>query len=91
MGFPLPDSEDTKFVADLKLLLMVLGLHGTSATHSCPFCMASRARWDAKKQKWVKTGGAGRWLMGEPRTLSNILQWYEAWMRETGGDESRLK
>ena len=74
LGFPLPPSEDLKFVADLKLLLMVLGLHGTSSTHSCPFCMGHRARWDAKKQKWVKTGGAGRWIQGDPRTLRNIQE-----------------
>ena len=48
-------------------------------------------RWDDKKKKWVKTGGAGRWILGEPRTLRNILQWYEKWMAETGGDEDKLK
>ena len=91
LGFPLPPSEDLKFVADLKLLLMVLGNHGTSSTHNCPFCMGHRARWDPKKKKWVKTGGAGRWILGEPRTLRNIQEWYEKWMAETGGDEDKLK
>ena len=91
LGFPLPPSKDLKFVSDLKLLLMVLGLHGTSCTHNCPFCMAHRARWDARRKKWVKTGGAGRWMSGEPRTLRNILEWYEKWMTETGGNEAKLK
>ena len=27
----------------------------------------------------------------EPRTLRNILEWYEKWMTETGGDEDKLK
>ena len=80
-----------KFVSDLKLLLMVLGLHGTSCTHNCPFCMAHRARWDARRKRWFKTGGAGRWMSGEPRTQRNILEWYENWMTETGGNESKLK
>ena len=45
----------------------------------------------AKKKKWVKTGGAGRWILGEPRTLRSIQEWYEKWMAETGGDEDKLK
>ena len=91
LGFPLPPTNELKFVSDLKLLLMVLGIHGSTCTHSCPFCMGHRARWDSRRKKWVKTGGAGRWFPGEPRTMRNILEWYEKWMSETGGDESKLK
>ena len=72
LGFPLPPSEDLKFVSDIKLLLLCLGIHGSTSTHSCPFCEGHRARWGKDKdgvERWIKQGGAGRWIPGEPRTL----------------------
>ena len=94
LGFPLPPSEDLKFVSDIKLLLLCLGIHGSTSMHSCPFCEGHRARWGKDKdgvERWIKQGGAGRWIPGEPRTLRRIQEHYERWMQETSGDAKKLK
>ena len=90
LGFPLPN-PDIEFVSDIKLLLLVLGLHGSSAMHSCPYCHGYRARWDAKEKVWKKIGTGGRWIAGELRTCRTIQDWYERWMAETEGDAKLLK
>ena len=37
LQFPL-DFGDVKIVADLKLLHLLLGLHGCKSIHACPYC-----------------------------------------------------
>ena len=94
LGFPLPN-PDVEFVSDIKLLLLVLGLHGSSAMHSCPYCHGFRARWEVDPKtgvgKWVKIGSGGRWIPGELRTSRTIQEHYEKWMAETGGKANLLK
>ena len=60
LGFPLPPSEDLKFVSDIKLLLLCLGIHGSTSMHSCPFCEGHRARWGQGQGRGREVDQAGR-------------------------------
>ena len=71
VGFPF-EIENIKFVADLKMMLLIIGLQDSSAYYSCPFGECFRIK--SKDGKWIKTGEFGdhiRWVKGKDRTLAS--------------------
>ena len=89
LNFPLP-LPNVQFSADLKLLIISLGIHGTKAMHNCPYCFGFRFQKRDQNGEPIKFGNAGRWREGPWRTLNNCQEWYERWMAETGEDEDKL-
>ena len=89
LNFPLP-LPNVQFSADLKLLIISLGIHGTKAMHSCPYCFGYRFQKRDQNGEPIKYGNAGRWREGAWRTANNCQEWYERWMAETGEDEDKL-
>ena len=82
LGFPLQiDGFEIKVSADLKLSCILTGLHACNARHGCIYCEGYKSPNDT----------SGRWVGGEHRTNKNCVANFEKWMRETGGDEDRLK
>ena len=83
VGFPF-EIENIKFVADLKMMLLIIGLQDSSAYYSCPFGECYRIKF--KDGKWIKTGEKGpniRWVKGKDRTLASCKFWHEKWVHET--------
>ena len=64
--------------ADLKLVLMGLGLGSNSSTFSCGL---AECRKESKRGKWIK---------GEYRTIGSICEHQRKWLTETGGDRKKL-
>ena len=89
LNFPLP-LPNVQFSADLKLLIISLGIHGTKAMHNCPYCFGYRFQKRDQNGEPIKYGNAGRWREGAWRTANNCQEWYERWMAETGEDEDKL-
>ena len=87
LGFPSTELCGIKFVSDCKLLAIMLGIQGCSATHPCPY---GECHMELDGQK---RGTCGRWTVwrrGPMRTLASIQSHYEAWCSETGEDKKRL-
>ena len=83
VGFPF-EVENIKFVADLKMMLLIIGLQDSSAYYSCPFGECYRVKF--KDGKWVKTGERGphiRWVKGPDRTLASCQMWHDKWVQDT--------
>ena len=72
-------------VADIKLLHILLGLNGCSSMHSCPYCEGHKV-----KPNGEKTGGPGKWTIGQMRTLKRCQELYEIWMTVEQGNEKKL-
>ena len=64
--------------ADLKLVLMGLGLGSNASTFSCGL---AECRKESKRGKWIK---------GEYRTISSICEHQRKWLTETGGNRKKL-
>ena len=90
LGLPLP-LPNVKFSADLKLLIIALGLQHTSSTYNCPYCFGHRFQERDEEGNPIVWGQQnGRWREGPWRTANNCQYWYERWMAETGEKKERL-
>ena len=88
VGFPF-EIENLKFVADIKMMLLIIGLQDSSAYYSCPFGECYRIKF--KDGKWIKTGDRGphiRWVKGKDRTLASCKMWHERWLQETRNEKT---
>ena len=64
--------------ADLKVVLMGLGLGSNASTFSCGL---AECRKESKRGKWIK---------GQNRTISSICEHRRKWLLETGGNRKKL-
>ena len=64
--------------ADLKVVLMGLGLGSNTSTYSCGI---GECKKESKRGKWIK---------GKNRTISSICENRRKWLTETGGDRKKL-
>ena len=87
LGFPML-RQDVQFVGDIKIVEIVIGLHGPQSTHACPYgeCYRVKQKTDKKtgKTEWVKVGSGGRWVKRVDRTLRRCREWNRRW-RNSGG------
>ncbi len=67
-----------KFVCDLKLTNILLGLSSHASKHPCPYGTCYK-------------GPDGIWVSGEQRTFASISNHSENWREQTGGDRKKLK
>ena len=93
LEFPLP-FPNVKFSCDLKLLNLVLGIHGSGnamSMHSCPYCFGHRFQERDVNGDPIKFGDTGRWREGPWRTAKNCQEWYDKWMTETQEKTGQMK
>lgn len=64
------------FAADLKLIMMLLGLQSNSSCHPCPWCDIVHQKLDIK---------------GKLRTINSITEQYISWKEQTASDLSKAK
>ena len=67
-----------KFVCDLKLINILLGLSSHASKHPCPYGTCYK-------------GQDGMWVSGEQRSFASISNHRENWREQTGGDRKKLK
>ena len=63
---------------DLKLINICCGMTGATSKYPCPYGHCRKL-------------SDGTWLVGQFRTIESIIYWYNKWLRETGGDKSKMK
>ena len=77
---------EIQVVTDLKLLAIILGLHGNSCMHNCPYGFCYKV-----DERGRKNGNRGRYTVSsELRTIFNCYYWFNKWM-EAGGNPNHLK
>lgn len=69
-------SYKVTFAADLKLIMIILGLQSNSSCHPCPWCGITKLQLEK---------------VGKIRTFQSIEENYKKWIDETGGDLKKSK
>ena len=77
---------EIQVITDLKLLAIILGLHGNQCMHNCPYGFCYKV-----DEKGRKNGNRGRYTVSsELRTIFKCHYWFNKWM-EAGGNPNHLK
>jgi hypothetical protein len=79
-------SRDYSVICDVKCIVILCGISGTSSMHSCPYCEGYKVNKQGKK-----TNQKGEWLCGNTlRTMGSLMKHFKKWDKDTV-DWSRTK